>query len=103
MYVLFSVQYSFEDEFFRTFLRNQALHTLARLRNHLIVVFGYKNVCSNCDESAVEQHDDPADSAENPGFVQLPTNEEAVVMVVEVGLNGIVSMNLQSHNPRMGG
>jgi hypothetical protein len=86
MYVLCSIQRSSRNDFFRTFLKNQALHTLARLRNHLIVVFGYEYVCSNCDEKAVEQHDDPADSAENPGFVQLPTNEEAVVVVVKVGL-----------------
>jgi hypothetical protein len=91
MYVLCSIQRSSRNEFCRTSLRNQALHTLARLRNHLIVVFGYKDVCGNCDANAVEQHNDPANRAEDPGFVQLPTNEEAVVVVVEVGLTDFVS------------
>jgi hypothetical protein len=91
MYVLCSIQRSSRNDFFRTSPRNQALHTLARLRNHLVVVFGNKNVCSNRDANAVEQHDDPANCAEDPGFVQLPTNEEAVVVVVKVGLYDLVS------------
>jgi hypothetical protein len=58
----------------------------AGLGNRLIVILGCQEVCCSCNANTIEQQHDPADGAQNPGFVQCPADEEAVVVVVEVGL-----------------
>ena len=53
----------------------------------LVVIFtGHYEFRAN-DSDGVDGQDDPADCAQDPGFVQFPADEEAVVVVVEVCLS----------------
>ena len=55
---------------------------LARFGNRLVIIFRRKQESRRKDAGSIEQHNNPADGAENPRLVQRPTDEEAVVVVV---------------------
>lgn len=70
---------------------------LARLWDHLVIILGHQDICCNRDAETVEQKDDPTDCAKDKGLVQCPADEEAVVVIVEVGLAVNVSTEILRH------
>ena len=58
----------------------------SRLGYRLVVVFLSEQVSSGHNAERIDQQGCPTDGAENPRFVQLPANEEVVVVVIQVGL-----------------
>ena len=78
----------------RVVLRLLTLDMLARLWDHLVVILRHQDVCCNRDAETVEQKDDPTDRAKNEGLVQCPADEEAVIVIVKVGLTVNVSTEL---------
>ena len=52
----------------------------------LVAAFRRQQDRGGCDPAGEQHHDGPADGAEDPGGVEFPAGEEAVVVVVEVCL-----------------
>lgn len=76
---------------FRTGFSRPYRDRSARLGDHFIVILRRKEECSRRDAHAVEEQNNPADGAQDPGFVKCPANEEAVVVIVQVGLEHMVN------------
>lgn len=79
--------YAPEMNNFRAVSSHQHSDHSTRLRDHLVVILGWKEECCRSDAHGVEEQNNPADRAKDPGFVQCPADEEAVVVVVEVCLH----------------
>lgn len=59
---------------------------LLRLWNHLVVILRRQHKGGADNTGCVEKKDNPADSAEDPGLVEGPADEEAVVVLIQVDL-----------------
>lgn len=55
--------------------------------NQLVSAFRRQHQGSGGNSNSAQDRNSPADSAQNPRVVQFPANEEAFVIVVEVGLS----------------
>jgi hypothetical protein len=56
------------------------------IRDELITPLGRQNLRSDDDRARADQTKAPTDSAENPRLVQLPANEEPVLVVEKICL-----------------
>lgn len=62
------------------------------VRDELISTLGRQDLSRNDDSASAKQTQAPADSAKDPRFIELPTNEEPVLVVEQVCLERPVSL-----------
>ena len=59
---------------------------LLRLRNQFVIIFFRQKKSSAHNASSIDEQNGPTDGAQHPRLVELPSDEEAIVVVVEVCL-----------------